>query len=429
MPPCKSGQQNEVAKGKDVKSSVQRESAELPELTGSRVHVRFLSDLNEKVESGENMSTNEMKQVWHDFLWASDPEALLMEECGGLNAMHMRGLLLARSMGLEEMQEMREDDFAVLDLVPETDDVHVHDKPVNTLTAHELRDSIEAFQLHMGRLLERDGFEACEVALFRLFVRFGMLASGAYDESVMDDHAYMTRIPCDAATGVLYIYTCKALRTLINIFLVLFRAVEIVKRSCYLDVVQEDLGLEIMRGKITDKISERHVKAVAEMIKSFHVEATLDEFNILQQMFYLKPAQRLVYRHNFSGMFNDISQVTYFHYPSYVRMPQVNADEMRAHPMNSLACIGSVVPHLTTQFDDDGALPFGVTPNSKWSWVVSVGKVYLWDAKNRQLLKSRENSILDLTAFYLLVCHGVDFFQSGKEDAVGRRRKDGEKKG
>lgn len=40
-----------------------------------------------------------------------------------------------------------------------------------------------------------------------------------------------------------------------------------------------------------------------------------------------------------------------------------------------------------------------------------------------------ENSILDLTAFYLLVCHGVDFFKSGKEDAIGRGMKDGEKKG
>eukprot|EP00961_Rhodomonas_salina_P041788 561911-Rhodomonas_salina.4 len=397
MAPVKNGKQIEGGKGKDGKFRGEQASGEVPELTGSRVQVRFLSDLNEKVERGENMTTNEMKQVWHDFLWASDPDAVLMEECGGLNAMHMRGLLLARAMGLEEMQATKEDDFAILDLVPETDDVHVHDKPVNTLSAHELRDSIEAFQLHMGRLLEKDGFAVCEVALFRLFVRFGMLASGAYDESVMDDHAYMTRIPCDVADGVLYIYTCKALRTLINVFLVLFRAVEIVKKSRFLDVVQEDVGLDIMKGRITDKVSERHVKAVADMIKSFHVEATLDEFNILQQMFYLKPAQRLVYRHNFSGMFNDISQVTYFHYPSYVRMPQVTADEMRQNAMNSLACIGSVVPHLGTQFDDDCALPFGVTPNSKWSWLVSVGKVYLWDAKNRQLLKSR--GLMTVNAF------------------------------
>eukprot|EP00961_Rhodomonas_salina_P050825 682511-Rhodomonas_salina.1 len=125
------------------------------------------------------------------------------------------------------------------------------------------------------------------------------------------------------------------------------------------------------------------------MIKSFHVEATLDTFNVVQQLFFLAPGQRLVYSHNFSGMYNDISQVTYFHYPDYVRLPQARADQMREKAMQSLPCVGSIVPAIGVMHDDDNGLPFGSTPNSAWTWVVSAGRVYLWDAKLQRLMASR----------------------------------------
>eukprot|EP00961_Rhodomonas_salina_P282317 3814661-Rhodomonas_salina.1 len=92
------------------------------------------------------------------------------------------------------------------------------------------------------------------------------------------------------------------------------------------------------------------------MIKSFHVEALLDVFNVMQQLFFLAPAQRLVYQHNFAGMFNDISQVTYFHYPKYVRTAQVPVDVMVDNAMNSLQCIGNIVPDLRVMYDDDADL-------------------------------------------------------------------------
>jgi hypothetical protein len=51
------------------------------------------------------------------------------------------------------------------------------------------------------------------------------------------------------------------------------------------------------------------------MLKQHHIEASLDFFNVLQQMVSLAPGLRLVYRTNFAGMYNDISQVHLFNAP------------------------------------------------------------------------------------------------------------------
>eukprot|EP00961_Rhodomonas_salina_P031617 425967-Rhodomonas_salina.1 len=122
-----------------------------------------------------------------------------------------------------------------MDLVPDTDDVHIHESVINEFTARELRDTLEACQLHMRRLLDRDGHSACKSVLFKLFTRFGVLASRACAEEVMDDKAYITQMPSEAPEDVFYIFTCKALRTLLDVFLVLFRVTEIAERAVPLD--------------------------------------------------------------------------------------------------------------------------------------------------------------------------------------------------
>ena len=57
------------------------------------------------------------------------------------------------------------------------------------------------------------------------------------------------------------------------------------------------------------EISEAAEKAFKGIMKQHHVESSLDFFNELQQMISLAPGLRLVYRTNFAGMYNDISQV------------------------------------------------------------------------------------------------------------------------
>lgn len=186
-----------------------------------------------------------------------------------------------------------------------------------------------------------------------------MFANYAMTEDVFDDKSNVTMIPSDSLTEVFYILTCKTLRTIVNMLLVM-------RRAAHIHLSAEKL----------ESVAHEHVENVKNMIQTFHLEASLDHFNVLQQVFFLKCGQRLVYRHNFMGMFNDISQVVYFHYPDYVRSPQCTLSELGDLAMNSVAPIHLVVPELKLYFDDEDNFPCKNT--EEWMLIGSVGKIYLW---------------------------------------------------
>jgi hypothetical protein len=121
--------------------------------------------------------------------------------------------------------------------------------------------------------------------------------------------------------------------------------------------------------------------------------------------------------------------VTYFHYPEYVREAQTTVENLPEKGMNALPCLHTIIPHLGILYDDESKLPFGARGGQHWSWIVSVKRVYLWDARNQRLLQSRGGGVYDLAAFYLLNCHGMSFFgkreevDTEQEDAIDRAKK------
>lgn len=253
--------------------------------------------------------------------------------------------------------------LSIEDILPESSDLHFYEKPIAELTVREFRDTLEAVQLHMKNVVKVHDAEHVQLALLRLFIRFGVLAGHAAVETVMDDPAYVTRIPNpDGSGGVddgeennLFILTCKGMRTFVDIFYVLFRCMVIVNSAESIQVC-EDLGVQeqsIEALSDMKMVPRTYVTSTGNMIKSFHIEASMDIFNRMQQIFFLAPAQRLVYKHNFSGMYNDISQVTYFHYPDYVRCAQCEPEEMLKNVMNSLPCFNNLIPDVAVYYDDE----------------------------------------------------------------------------
>jgi hypothetical protein len=248
---------------------------------------------------------------------------------------------------------------------------------------------------------------------------------------------------------VLFILTCKTLRTMLNVFLVLFRSIEIALKVVRLATTTIDNSHVLAVDGWGESVPQKYVTRIASSIKTYHVEASLDLFNVQQQMFFLAPGQRLVYRHNFSGMFNDISQVIYFHYPDYIRSAQVSLDQMPEHGMNSLSCLMNIIPQLRVMYDDEPWLPFGLVDSSEWMWIVSNRQIYLWDGRSRRLLGSSGSSslmlifgffgsalvfaetvhvcyvagpgILDLAAYYLLCNCGVEYFDSLNAEGGGQQ--------
>jgi hypothetical protein len=194
------------------------------------------------------------------------------------------------------------------------------------------------------------------------------------------------------------------LRTHVDTFFVIFRCIAIKKSAAVLTVCSGDNAIDLMQGRQVGCISEKYVLFVKKMIKHYHVEASIDAFNVIQQMFFLAPAQRLIYMHNFSGMFNDISQVTYFHYPDYVRSPQIEPDKMENCGMHTLPCFGKIIPQLRIVYDDEINIPLGLVKPSDSFWIVSARRVYLWDARHKRIWTSAGVYICVILCVCVRVC-------------------------
>ena len=129
------------------------------------------------------------------------------------------------------------------------------------------------------------------------------------------------------------------------------------------------------------------------------MQASMDFFNSLQQMMHLAPGMRLVYRTNFSGMYNDVSQVIYYHFPKFARQPQKPLNEMPYSTMHLLPIVRELLPDIPIMYDDDSRI-MGLTEDASedhMGWLVSCGTVFLVHGK---CIYGSE-TLLDIVLFFL----------------------------
>jgi hypothetical protein len=97
---------------------------------------------------------------------------------------------------------------------------------------------------------------------------------------------------------------------------------------------------------------------IKSAFKPHHIESSVDFFNHLQQVICLAPGMRLVYRTNFAGMYNDISQVVYFHHPKFTKQSQLKLKDILQNSINTLPLVTQLFPQLLVHYDDDSFIPF-----------------------------------------------------------------------
>ena len=85
-------------------------------------------------------------------------------------------------------------------------------------------------------------------------------------------------------------------------------------------------------------VEERYCERGGGIIKDHHVESGMDVWFNMSMTADLHPANRLVYKHEFAGLFNDVSQV----HPVRVYLPPHPL--ARAVNMPSQKCLGHVLP-------------------------------------------------------------------------------------
>ena len=238
----------------------------------------------------------------------------------------------------------------------------------------------------------------------------------------------------------------------------------------YLIIVHRTLFI-ISSAEIVPVISEDNVPLIKAAFKPHHIESSTDFFNHLQQMISLAPGMRLVYRTNFSGMYNDISQVVYFHHPKYTKQAQLKIQEILLSSFNTLPLMTQLFPQIPVFYDDDSFLPFlseSQIPHAndigastvvmdidtfaqkqidetnlkmrakkkvlsedtvkskekdikRYSWLVCCSSVFLMDSESKKIFTSYDNSLLPLISKMIFEDETSAMKNCLKEGAAGAR--------
>ena len=285
--------------------------------------------LNRLLESGQDLPDD----IWDRWLWRTDAAEPGTPDCL-LNEMHLIGLIIARYRALREPKLSEH----VLNIPRLT---HTRTRVAN-LTPRQLKDVLEDLQMHWVQYLETladdvtDAVDAC-------MVRFGEinLRPTTCDDVAMAE----SNGPPNRLSHV-------TLRRFVSIFFVLYRHLHMYHHC---QPPGEARALDVPQ------------------FEEYHVSASMEAFNRYTMHMDMPPAARLLYRQDFAGFYNCISQVVYFHFPSYERKVQLPVKTLRTekHPIYALAPLMEMFPDIPLRYEDeqfeDGA----------WHWVIMAYRVYL----------------------------------------------------
>ena len=110
--------------------------------------------------------------------------------------------------------------------------------------------------------------------------------------------------------------------------------------------------------------------------------ASLHDFYNLSMVMDCLPASIVIYKHTYKEMFNDPSQVMYFHQPTYKRprhLDFANIVSMSARDVNVLPIISQLKPDVPVLFEHTGACNSSSCSAAPWSWLVIHRHVLLCD--------------------------------------------------
>jgi hypothetical protein len=306
-----------------------------------------------------------------------------------MNKMHVLGIMCSLQESTCPVSQFHQ---PVSKIIPELSIIHLYPKPISNLSLRELIDQLECMQLNWGPVIG-ESVQGSLILVKACMARLGQIAHNAYpaDGFVLADPQHTTPLPASHVATSLSIISRKALRQVVCTCFSLLRVQDIISRS-----------------KEVPEPSEVEIGRVVKAMKVHHVESSMDFFNVLQQMVYLAPGMRLAYRTNFAGMYNDVSQVVYFHYPRFCRQPQLPLKSIPDSPNHMLPLISQLIPDIPIVYEDDSRVP-GLTigcmevdeEQVKWAWLICCSEVFLIHSEKSLVLTSRQHSLASLVVYFL----------------------------
>ena len=300
-----------------------------------------IAQWNREFEAGERTLPS---SAWDEWLWGCDMHERLTAACI-LNKSHLLGLLIARFKARYEPEAMR------IRLGEGFTNIVHGGSLVQDLSLRQLRDAAEDLQMHWGRYCSTD-WDHASVALDALATRFGDLNLEPGKTALLDDPASLD----PERPGWM---SLSAVRRFTTLFLVLYRHVHLYSEA--IDLPPAGPNAEV---------------------QGFHVQAGLEEFYQHSMLADLPPAARIIYKHDFMGMYHCVSQVIFLHFPSYERRKQPSLEDVRGgvNAMDTLASALQLQPNITLAYEDDVIDPLA------WTWVLlSGGGVFLVGPGRREI--------------------------------------------
>jgi hypothetical protein len=244
------------------------------------------------------------------------------------------------------------------------------DTHVATYNLRQLRDSVQNLQVswidcgcasmvHMEQVVDA------------LMHRFGVLALDAKGIDEMNDQGSVE----DSAGGLLSMNRI-CMRRFLNTFVIMYRHLYFHKNAKVLPL-PDDAWFECS-------------------IKSHHLTASTDDFAGIAMHWDLMMAAKLNYIHDFPGMFNNVSQVAYFHNPSYQQLVQERSDIDKVsrgviESLHVIAPLMQLYPDIEITYEE---AHIGLLQASKkYAFVIMGKRVYLL-TPSREIYYHRNVTIL-----------------------------------
>ena len=286
-----------------------------------------IASLNRALESGSELPST----VWDEWLWRCDLAEPASADCM-LNRMHLLGLIISRYRAL------REPELANVCLnIPGVVNFQTN---IAKLTPRQLKDVVDCIQMHWSQYVESIPAETLLETVDACMVRFGGMNLGPY----LYEDVNMRDPDCEHRMSQ------PTIRRFISIFCVLYRHLH-----------------------MDHFATEPTAFANYEPIQDCHIQASEETFHRLTMHADLPPAARLLYNQDFAGFYHCVSQVIYFHFPSYERPNQLPLDALRegSSPVFTLAPVSEMYPEINVCFEDD------TLKTNEWNWFLMGKRVFL----------------------------------------------------
>lgn len=298
---------------------------------------------------------------WSEWVWRTDPT----ETAAPLNRAHLLGLAMARAFA---RCEPCAGSLQAHELIPEEPRLCISETPVDSMALRELRDNLRNLQLLWPELRPADPCVLFEL-LRGYFARFGELADQAWDARVLNDHDCTEPVPAPAGPGPgpgKLRLNASCIRRLTGLFLVLFRHAQL-REACV---------------KLPPEAPSPRVELHKHLLS-----ASLDMFFSLSMYYDTPVGACMEYRHEFTGMFNSVTQVMYYNNPAYQRRAQKQFEDIASgddvlHVLPLFYQLYPSVPLLHEEhaflpdFDEPTAEP-SAAESDAYAWFVVPGQIYL----------------------------------------------------